>query len=358
MISSLGKYIPFIFLATFVFVFLDAIISFTVIQGIQQDQQTITYHYQKIHNIVINQTAQKELSTIGQERSALATSVSHMYVIIILSAFLNLVLLTFAYIVIMRELQERTLLEQKKNDFISLASHELKTPITSMNVFTQLMAKKIPKRNRQVAYLVQKMGNQVKEMANLINDLLDVTRIQLGKLELHKEHINLISFIQETLEDIQPTTKKHKITFRGPKNVEIIADKQRLWQVLTNLLNNAIKYSPKGGTIRVLLEKKRTRTIISIHDDGIGISKENQEHIFDRYFREETEQHDNVSGLGLGLFLARQIIQLHNGRIWVKSDIGKGATFSFTLPLAKGKKKDKLTLSPQTKRINTLFALW
>lgn len=444
MISNLGKYIPFIFLITCVFVFIDSLISFQELHNIQNDQRSIAETYQIIHEInatirdvikaeanqrdyllsdnikyltdyknnwlsvqnnltVLKQLVSKDSavesrakkiqslaterknlldsgvsifqqSTIAnaqdfvtthngphildtliqtgnqlvdsqnillqQRRSAFNTSTFHMYTTIVLSAILNICLLIFAYIAIMRELQRRTLLEQKKNEFISLASHELKTPITTINIFAELLDTKLTKKtNKEAHRILSKMKNQIKEMNNLINDLLDVTRIQLGKLELQKENFLLREFLQETIEDIQATTIKHHITLKCPTQMHIDADKQRLWQILANLLNNAIKYSPKGGLIHVLVQRKPRYVVIHVKDYGVGISRENQQYVFDRYFREEGSSERQFAGLGLGLYLAQQIIHLHNGRIWVKSTPGKGATFSFTLPIARKRRK-------------------
>lgn len=444
MISNVGKYIPLIFIITFVFIIFDTVISFQEVRNIRNYQNMVAHTYQIINDATYAQLAlaqanteqkkyilstkitylqeyqryrtdlnhtltsiknntensQREKKTItefskvlvdkeallsteitlaqqgntslpdymlqqedtinikvnnisteiiGNESSYLKRgkmlldiSTTYMYTTIILSGLLTLVLLIFAYLAIMRELRQRTMLENKKNEFISLASHELKTPITTMSIFAELLSQSIRKgSNKKSEEIIHKMSMQINEMKNLINDLLDVTRIHLGKLKIEKGVIMLDELIQETIAEIQPTTKKHKIIYKDDKSIEILGDRQRIWQVLTNLLNNAIKYSPKGGSIIVMLANKSHFAQISVQDKGMGINRKNISHIFDRYFREEGNTEKQFSGLGLGLYLSQEIITLHGGKIWVRSTRGKGSTFFFTIPLTRRKIKNK-----------------
>lgn len=436
MISRFGKYIPIIFLITFVFVIFDSLLSFQELRDIQNNQISVLHSYQNIENInlvllnlsranaqqkiYINTLDENSLkkyqkywknvfslikdlkrdtkdhaqqqnlvkdfeNTIGEKqrvldeeityiqqgnttltfelldkednvmtksvklssriqqneknflslhKSEFKTNLRHMFSIIILSALLTLILLVTTYIAIMRELKQRTILEHKKNEFISLASHELKTPITTIGIFSELLTKKIKEKSYKSSLpILDKMTMQIHEMKNLINDLLDVTRVRLGKLEFDKKPVVLNDVIKQTIDEIQPTTKIHKINFKGVKNVTVFADRQRIWQVLANLLNNAIKYSPKGGPINIGLSVKNHSALVTVQDKGIGISRKNIRHIFDRYFREEGNNQTQFSGLGLGLYLSQRIISLHNGNIWAKSTRGKGSKFFFTLPI-------------------------
>lgn len=319
----------------------DKTLSLNQADGIQRAQSFISTgeartSIQKIRTLtaLINNT---EVTLLSQREGQFTSSLYFMYATIFGSALLNILLLLFTYIVVTREFSRRTELEKKKNEFISLASHELKTPITTLSIYTEILLKEISlKTGKGANSTVMKMRNEVTEMKNLINDLLDVTRIQLKKFELQKETFNLSQLIRQTTEEIQLLTKKHRIIFRGDKNLLIVADRQRIWQVITNLLNNAVKYSPKGGRVFVSVSRKKTRAVISVKDEGIGISKKNLQHIFDRYFR-EGDNENQIAGLGLGLYLSREIIDLHHGHIRVKSVQGKGTTFLCTLPLPRRK---------------------
>lgn len=319
----------------------DKTLSLNQADGIQRAQSFISTgeartSIQKIRTLtaLINNT---EVTLLSQREGQFTSSLYFMYATIFGSALLNILLLLFTYIVVTREFSRRTELEKKKNEFISLASHELKTPITTLSIYTEMLLKEISlKTGKGANSTVMKMRNEVTEMKNLINDLLDVTRIQLKKFELQKETFNLSQLIRQTTEEIQLLTKKHRIIFRGDKNLLIVADRQRIWQVITNLLNNAVKYSPKGGRVFVSVSRKKTRAVISVKDEGIGISKKNLQHIFDRYFR-EGDNENQIAGLGLGLYLSREIIDLHHGHIRVKSVQGKGTTFLCTLPLPRRK---------------------
>ena len=322
----------------------DKTLSINQKQGIQAAQSFISTgeartSMQKIRTQVtlINNT---EISLLSQREAQFTSSTYFMYATIFGSALLNILLLLFTYIVVTREFSRRTELEKRKNEFISLASHELKTPITTLSIYTEMLLKDISSKNgKETKSTIMKMRNEVTEMKNLINDLLDVTRIQLKKFELQKETFNLNQLIKQTTEEIQLLTKKHRIIFKGDKNLLIVAGKQRIWQVITNLLNNAVKYSPKGGRVFVSVSKKKTRAVISVKDEGIGISKRNLQHIFDRYFREEGDNQSQIAGLGLGLYLSREIIDLHHGHIRVKSTQGKGTTFSCMPPLPRRKRR-------------------
>lgn len=227
-------------------------------------------------------------------------------------------------------------LEKRKDDFISIASHELKTPVTSLKVFTQLMQKKMKEEKNPVftGYL-NKMDNQVNKLTELINDLLNVTKIQKGKLEFHTSQFYLQDVINDVLENMQPTTTNHKITFTNRIKHAIVADRDRIEQVIINLLSNAIKYSPAGGNIAVTTQEKDGFAIVSVKDSGIGIDKKYETAIFERFFRVNEGKDKNYPGLGIGLFFSSEIIKRHKGKMWVESEKEKGSTFYFSLPLPK-----------------------
>lgn len=296
----------------------------------RQEREAVQHQVTDIDNV--------ENALLVQRSNQFVVRTLYMYATTFGSALLGIALLIFTYIVITREFARRTQLEQKKNEFINLASHELKTPITSLSLYTELLLQRLSTpKNRSMQAILQKMRTEVAETKNLINDLLDVTRIQLGKLELQKDTFNLHELVSQTVDEIKLTTKKHQFTIRGQKTVRVFADRQRIWQVITNLLTNAVKYSPNGGRITITLDRKRTRVLLSIRDQGLGISIYNIPRVFDRYFREEGNEQKKISGLGLGLYLSKEIIDLHKGHIWVRSKEGQGTTFFFTLPLTRKK---------------------
>ncbi len=231
------------------------------------------------------------------------------------------------------DITERIELENRKDEFISMASHELKTPITSIKVFTQILQRQ--SKNIQIdnsKLYLKRMDAQINRLSNLINELLDVSRIQSNQLMLNIGKINLNKLIKESVENIQATTDRHVIIVRGSIKNKITADKDRIEQVLVNLLTNAIKYSPKGKRIFLNIDDKKDELIISIKDYGMGIPKKYQDRIFERFFRIDDKRHSASPGLGMGLFISKGIIEKHKGKIWVESKVNKGSTFFFTLP--------------------------
>jgi len=238
-------------------------------------------------------------------------------------------------IVQQQQLQQQATEElmRKKDEFMSIASHELKTPITSVKASLQIVERLVKKHKElePVSPLVEKAGNQVNKLTGIINDLLDVTRIQAGKLQLNITEFSLPGLISESVEQCQILDKRHKVTVKGDPQITVSADRNRVEQVLSNLINNAIKYSPESEELMITYDRQGDNSAkVSVTDYGIGISEEQVDNIFDRFFRvEHTSQ--NYSGLGLGLYISSEIIKQHKGKIGVESAIGKGSTFWFTL---------------------------
>lgn len=218
----------------------------------------------------------------------------------------------------------------KKDEFIALASHELKTPLTSIKGYLQLL-----ERNEQGKVgniFIKKALHQVEKLNSLVTDLLNVSKIQAGKLELNIEVFDLRELVLDVLEIFHYSDKSHEIVFTDIHlKVCVEADKQRIEQVITNLLNNAIKYSPKATKVYLDLILQDNFISVSIKDKGIGLTEEEQKKIFTRFYRVDGNR--NVSGLGLGLYLTKEIIKRHNGEIGVKSVYGEGSDFYFTLPI-------------------------
>jgi signal transduction histidine kinase len=221
---------------------------------------------------------------------------------------------------------------QKKDEFIGIASHELKTPLTSAKGFLELLNN--IEQEQQKKMFVQKALNSINKLQDLIYDLLDVSKIQAGQLQLDIKEFDIDKLIDECIHEAQISTLNHTISKEGGlADPIVVADKNRIEQVIINLLSNAIKYSPKGGQIIVSATKKNSKILVSIKDMGVGLSISEHEKIFDRFYRSK-EKESGISGFGLGLYICAQIIKRHNGKIWVESGQGNGSTFYFELPVA------------------------
>lgn len=231
------------------------------------------------------------------------------------------------------EITQQKQIEQEKNDFLSMASHELRTPITSMKMFVDLLYNTLKKeKNEKPLYLAHRVREQTNRLKELINNLLDVSRIETGKLQLNKDIFNISSLVHETVDGIQASTK-NKIEVKKLKNFRVFGDKYRIYQVLINLITNASKYSDSDTKIIISVSRRNNHAVVSVQDFGIGIAQDKHKKIFDRLYQVDDTPVKTFPGLGLGLFISKQIIEKHDGKIWVSSKKGKGSTFIFTLPL-------------------------
>ncbi|HVF69937.1 MAG TPA: ATP-binding protein [Xanthomonadales bacterium] len=232
------------------------------------------------------------------------------------------------------DVTQHKLIEKQKDDFFAIASHELKTPVTSIKAYTQILAKKIADfDDTKKAYFLKNIDNQTDKLVNLINDFLDMSKIQAGKLVFAKKKFDLDALIKKIVVDFQYMTKTHQIKKIGEIKKSIIGDQDRIDQVLVNLLTNAIKYSPEGKEIIVRSHTNKNTVTVSIQDFGRGIPQVKQKHVFDKYFQVSEKSDDGKKGFGLGLYITSEIVKRHKGKIWVESTKGKGSTFYFTLPL-------------------------
>lgn len=222
-----------------------------------------------------------------------------------------------------------------RNNFLSIASHELKTPITSLKVFTQILQLRLSKTNKEYHKYLDKMNDQINKLTNLINDLLDISRIHSGKLAFHEEVFAIDDLLKEIIEQSQWSTETHKIILKGTVKKKISGDRDRIGQVLINLISNAVKYSPHANKVIVHASSKTNKVIVAVQDFGIGIPEEHIDKIFDRFFRVSGIDEKVFPGLGIGLFISKEIVNRHGGEIKVKSVPDKGTTFSFTLPFSK-----------------------
>jgi len=217
-----------------------------------------------------------------------------------------------------------------KDEFMAMASHELKTPLTVIKANLQILEHKMQDDTK--VDFVNKTLSQVNKLTNLIADLLDVSKIQTGALELNRSNFELIPFLEEVIEDIQQTSPEHKIIFNAAeKNIVARADRDRLEQVVINLLTNAIKYSPGAKEVMVDVYTKDNNIVVAIRDKGIGIPQDDMDKVFTRFFRVRGLA-STFSGSGIGLYISSEIIKRHGGKMWVESEIDKGSAFYFTVP--------------------------
>jgi PAS domain S-box-containing protein len=223
-------------------------------------------------------------------------------------------------------------LEQQKDDFISIASHELKTPITSLKASLQMLEKmKANPASPMLPRLIEQSTRSMQKISTLVDDLLNVSRSNEGLLRLKKTTFTIAEMLEACCSHIR-VAGKYTLTLQGDKSLQINADEHSIDQVVVNLVNNAVKYAPDSLEIFLIIEQEDNMAKISVKDNGPGIPAEKQAHLFDRYYQGDAIGYKN-SGLGLGLYISSEIIKRHGGQIGVNSEEGKGSTFWFTLPL-------------------------
>ena len=231
------------------------------------------------------------------------------------------------------DIHEQKIKEERKDEFISLASHEMKTPLTTAKAYLQFLERSLVDSEGNGVVFAKKASRSINRLSELVSQLLDVSKIQLGKLNYSITTFNFNDMVDSTVESMQLITSTHSIIKTGTVSGDVIGDKDRLQQVIINLITNAVKYSPGAERVLVNVEQENSMIKVLVIDNGIGIAKESLNKIFDKYHRVE-EHALRFQGLGIGLFISYEIIQRHNGKLWVESELGKGSTFIFTLPVA------------------------
>ncbi len=225
-------------------------------------------------------------------------------------------------------------LQNQKDNFIGIASHELKTPVTSLKGYAQVLERILKKKGHLAeAGMVSKIDAQLNRLTNLINDLLDVTKINGDKLQFNDDVFDMQSMISELVENLRPSVTKHQLIEIYKSKGLVYADKERIEQVVINLITNAIKYSPHGDKIVISLRQQDQEIMVCVEDFGIGISTEDLPNVFDQFYRVSGEMQHTYPGLGLGLYISAEIIKRENGRIWVESKKDSGSCFYFSLPM-------------------------
>ncbi len=227
-------------------------------------------------------------------------------------------------------------LQTQKDNFLGIASHELKTPLTSLKIYTQFIEKNLSRQNdRKNAEVARKMDGQIDLLTDLISDLLDVTKIQNGKIQLNESEFDFDKLVEETVAE-QQMTARHKIILNPSDIGVILADRHRISQVMSNLISNAIKYSPDADQVIVSTNLSKENMItFSVKDFGIGIPPDKQKKVFEQYYRVSGSKEHTFPGLGLGLYISSEIIKRSGGRIYVLSTQEKGSDFCFEIPKSK-----------------------
>ncbi|HET7117154.1 MAG TPA: PAS domain S-box protein, partial [Hanamia sp.] len=226
--------------------------------------------------------------------------------------------------------------EQQKDFFISMASHELKTPLTSIKGYVQILQSMYENSSDEVLVKsLERIHVQIEKLTKLIVDMLDVSKIRTGGLTFHKQSFEMNILIKEVIEELEIIHPDYKLIFKNDGDLSVYGDRERIGQILINLVTNAIKYSPKNGNIIIHSESNQKNIVVSVKDEGIGIDKNYQQKIFERFYRVEGKSEKTFPGFGIGLFISSEIIKRHKGKIWVESEPGKGSRFYFSLPLYK-----------------------
>lgn len=232
------------------------------------------------------------------------------------------------------DIDERKKEEQRKNDFIGMVSHELKSPLTSLNGFLHILNLKTSRfQDEQISALIQKSKKQSDKILAIITGFLDVVRLGESQIKLNRRPFDMAHLVKDAEQDSLERITSHRIIYHPVEFTPVVADKDKIEQVLINFINNAVKYAPEGSEINVTCITEGDWAYSSVLDQGMGISENDQKHIFDRFFRVDSNAMDKITGFGIGLYICKEIIERHGGQIGVESQIGRGSKFWFKLPI-------------------------
>jgi PAS domain S-box-containing protein len=236
---------------------------------------------------------------------------------------------------VVHDITDRKLDEIRKNDFIAMVSHELKTPLTSTKGYIQILAVRLKQLEDDfIMNMLEKTNNQVTKMTSIITGFLSISRLESGKIHIDRQVFDLAILMKEAEEESSTTILSHKIVFEPIETIFVNADRDKIGHVIYNLISNAVKYSPPASTINVACFTANGSANISVKDQGMGIKSDDISKIFERYYRVEGSHMYSTSGFGIGLYLCAEIIRHHHGRIWAESEFGKGSKFTLSLPLS------------------------
>jgi len=224
--------------------------------------------------------------------------------------------------------------EIRKNDFIGMVSHELKTPLTSLKAYVQVLNSRSKSEGNSFAISsLNKVELQINKMSALINGFLNLSRLETGKIHLNMTTFRMDELVNEIIEESLLVMRTHKIQLLPCDCVSVYADRDKIGQVITNLISNAVKYSPRGKLVELVCKKVGDTVQVSVRDEGMGIRSQDKDRLFERFYRVESSHTENIAGFGIGLYLSAEIVQRHNGKIWLESEKAVGSTFFFSLPV-------------------------
>lgn len=253
-------------------------------------------------------------------------------------------------ILIIKDQSSEKQLEAMKLDFVSMAAHELRTPLTSIKGYLSVFLKEnAEKLNADQQMFLNRISISTQTLMSLVENLLNVSRVERGAFSMYKEEIDWVKLVRQTVDDykLRAKEKNQLLEFIEPQQIipNIYADKLRISEVLYNLVANALNYTAPGGTIQVWVETDGNSVITHVKDTGEGIPKEAIPHLFTKFFRVSGNLEQGSKGTGLGLYIAKSVIDMHKGKIWVNSELGKGSVFSFSIPISKETQEDIKTTS-------------
>lgn len=256
-------------------------------------------------------------------------------------AFLRLVAARIGLLLHQAEVERTRAQNTARQEFLAVVSHELKTPLSVIRAYAEALQRRVEDRGHDgdpedTTRVLRRIQEQADHTLAMISQILDLQRLEAGLLTIEESRFDLSLVTRRLVEEMQPMAQRHALTVDTPAPVLVVADRRRIEQVISNLIDNAVKYSPNGGRVHVVVEMVRDteppRVRLSVTDEGIGIAAEDQPRVFDRFFQGRQHTFRGRGGLGIGLFIANEIVQRHGGQIRVTSQPGRGSTFSFTLP--------------------------
>jgi PAS domain S-box-containing protein len=235
-------------------------------------------------------------------------------------------------LIVMRDVSQQTRFEEMREEFLSVAAHEFKTPLAVIKAYSQLLEK----RGAGPAPILQVISRQVDRLTRMVQQLLQVSRLRLGETDLRREPFDLEEMVQDVVGRMRRMVDRHRLVLELGPAAPVEADRERLEQVLVNLIDNAVRFSPEGGDIEAAVAQNGAEAVVSVRDHGLGIPSERQAHVFEPFYRAHAGTGRDYGGLAVGLDISREIMARHGGRIWFESAPGRGSTFFFALPLSRG----------------------